>query len=45
MDLDYCSEMIIFETTFEVNLIFQGSRNWLELEIKPLEANLACLNW
>jgi hypothetical protein len=52
MDLDKCSQMIIFEsflTTFKASIVFRGGRgsnkNWLKLEIEPLYANLACLNW
>jgi hypothetical protein len=45
------NKMIIFEsllTIFEANFIFYGHwsncENWLELRIKPLLANVDCLN-
>ncbi len=51
ISLDWGIEMIIFQsilTTFTASVIFRGrwksSKNWIELKIVPLSANLACLN-
>ncbi len=54
-NLDQGSKIIIFESiwincdTFIASIIYRGcwgsSKNWLELKIEPLLANLACLNW
>ncbi len=50
-DLDYRSEMIIFEsilTFFKLSVVFRGSWgscvNWLEPKIDPPSVNLVCPN-